>query len=104
MKKTYIIPLIAFLTFAVGTGAMVLPFLPFGWFLYAVTALLLLPYFPPMEKFFRWLIRKDNSGTAKKAGDKVADLYRWAGDYQHAEELEEFSEEEEEKKKESLEE
>jgi hypothetical protein len=92
LNKKYIIPIIAFLAFAVGTAAMVLPFLPFGWFLYGFTALILIPYFPPIERIFLWIVEKDNTGLARKAGQKVAALYRWAGDFRNAREVEDISE------------
>lgn len=88
MNKKYIIPLIAFFTFVLGMVSMALPFLPFGWFLIFVTALLLLPYVPIFEKAFRWLARRDKSGVARKAGEKVSELYRWAGDFEKAEHIE----------------
>jgi hypothetical protein len=81
VKRTYVIPLIALLTFILGTASIMLPFLPFGWALYAVTALILLPYFKPLRKFFTWIVSKDNSGIALKVGLRVAKLYAWAGDF-----------------------
>jgi len=91
MNKRYIVPIIAVITFAVGSVAMVLPFLPLGWFLYIVTALILLPYFRGIEKIFRKLAENDRSNITHKAVDRVARLYRWVGDKEHAEELEELS-------------
>ncbi len=95
MNKKYIIPIIAFFTFIGGLISLALPFLPFGWFLIFVTALLLLPYVKPFEKAFRWLARKDKTGIAQKAGTKVAELYRWAGDDKSANRITKVTEESE---------
>lgn len=78
MKKAYVIPLIAIITFVLGSVSIMLPFLPFGWALYALTALVLMPYFKPLRKFFMWVAEKDNTGFAVKVGYKIAALYRWS--------------------------
>lgn len=90
MKKTFIIPLIATGTFIFGMICLFLPFLPFGWLLLFMTALLLTPYFKPVEKLLKWLIRKDKSGTFDKARSKVASLYHWAGDTKRGNDMERF--------------
>lgn len=92
MKRTYIMPLIATGTFIVGLICLMIPFLPFGWLLLFMTALLLTPYFKPMEKLMTWLIKKDKSGTFEKARKKVAELYHWAGDTARAKEMDNFHE------------
>lgn len=78
MSRAYAIPFIAMLTFVLGTVSLMLPFLPFGWALYALTALLLIPYIKPLRKVFKWVAEKDSSGTAVKVGYKIAALYRWS--------------------------
>lgn len=92
-KRTYIIPLIATGTFIFGLVSLFLPFLPFGWFLMIMTALLLTPYFKPMKKILAWIIEKDKSGIFEKAREKVAGLYQWAGDKEKAKEMNEFCDE-----------
>lgn len=93
MKKTFIIPLIATGTFILGMACLFLPFLPFGWLLLFMTALLLTPYFKPVEKLLKWLIQKDKTGTFNKARAKVARLYQWAGDTERAHQMENFHQE-----------
>lgn len=93
VKKTYIIPLIATFTFALGTVAMALPFLPFGWALYGATVLILMPYFPFLQKAYKWMASKDGTGTALKAGEKVAELYRWADKEHVAQEIKDVNDE-----------
>lgn len=78
VKKAYIMPALACLTFLLGSVCIMLPFLPFGWALYGVTALILMPYLPPLRKFYIWLAAKDQTGTATKIGYKIAVLYRWS--------------------------
>lgn len=78
MKKAYVIPMLAVITFVLGTASLMLPFLPFGWALYALTALILMPYLKPLRKVFMWIAEKDSSGTAIKVGYKIAALYRWS--------------------------
>lgn len=78
MKKAYVIPILAVITFVLGTASLMLPFLPFGWALYALTALILMPYLKPLRKVFMWIAEKDSSGTAIKVGYKIAALYRWS--------------------------
>lgn len=97
IKRTYIIPLIASGTFTLGLISLFLPFLPFGWFLMIMTALLLTPYFKPMKKLLRWIIEKDKTGVFNKAREKVAELYRWAGDRKRAKEIDDFCDETESK-------
>lgn len=91
IKRTYIIPLIATGTFLLGLACLLLPFLPFGWFLLIMTALILTPYFKPMKKLLSWIIEKDKTGMFEKARKKVAELYHWAGDDKKAREMNEFS-------------
>ncbi len=55
-----------------------------------MTALILTPYFKPIEKLLKWLISKDKTGTFDKARKKVASLYRWAGDHERADSLRAF--------------
>lgn len=93
MKKKFVIPLIAALTFALGTAAMLLPFLPFGWLLYGATVLLLIPYFRFLRNAFKWMASKDDSGTVLKVSDKIAELYTWAEQNDKAEEIKKVSEE-----------
>ncbi len=78
VKKAYIMPLVALGTFLIGTVAIFFPFLPFGWALYAVTALILAPYLRPLRRFFLWLAKKDKSGRVNKIGFRIAVLYRWS--------------------------
>lgn len=78
MKKAYVIPILAVITFVLGTASLMLPFLPFGWALYALTALILMPYLKPLRKVFMWIAEKDSTGTAIKVGYKIAALYRWS--------------------------
>jgi hypothetical protein len=79
MKK-FIIPGIATIIFIAGLISMMLPFIPLGWILIALAALLLAPYLKSMRKFIGWLV--------KKAGKKAVLLYEWAGDNKRAQELE----------------
>lgn len=90
MKKTLIIPLIATGTFILGMICLFLPFLPFGWLLLFMTAMLLTPYFKPVEKLLKWLIKKDKTGIFEKARSKVARLYKWVGDTKRAKEMDSF--------------
>ena len=93
IKRTYIIPLIASGTFILGLLCLFVPFLPFGWFLMVMTALLLTPYFKPMKKILAWIITKDKTGIFDKARNKVADLYHWVGDKKKAKEMHDFCKE-----------
>ena len=93
MKRKHLIPILAFLTFVGGTVAIVLPFLPIGWFLYAVTVLLLIPYFKPFQDGFKWLAERDTTGFTKRASHFTADIYRWAKDPDNADRFDELSEE-----------
>jgi hypothetical protein len=86
--KKYIIPAIAILTFIAGLVSLMLPFLPFGWLLLAVSALLVVPYFEVMQRFIAWLSQKDTTGIVEKAGAQASKLYRWADDDQRADKLE----------------
>ena len=90
LKRTYIIPLIATGAFILGLISLFVPFLPFGWFLLIMTAIILTPYFKPMKKFLAWIIKKDRTGIFEKARKKVVGLYRWAGDKKRAKEMNEF--------------
>ncbi len=90
MKRTYTIPLIATGTFLLGLVCLFLPFLPFGWFLLFITALLLTPYFKPIKKLLLWAIKRDKSGIFEKARKKVSELYHWAGDKKRAHEMDNF--------------
>lgn len=87
MKRTYIIPLIATGTFILGLACLFLPFLPFGWLLLFMTALILTPYFKPMKKLLIWAMKRDKSGIFDKARKKVSELYKWAGDKRGADEM-----------------
>lgn len=98
MKRKNIIPIIAFLTFAAGTVSIMLPFLPLGWFLYAVTALLLIPYFKPIQRAFEWIATKDRTGFTKRACLFTAKIYRWAKDEENAHIFKEMGQEYEDNK------
>jgi len=93
LNKEFIIPLIATVTFALGTAAMLLPFLPFGWLLYGATVLLLVPYFSFLRKIFKWIVSKDSTGTTPKITKTIARLYMWADQTEKAKEIEKVSEE-----------
>ncbi len=93
MNRKYLIPILAILTFIGGTVSIVLPFLPLGWFLYAVTILLLIPYFKPFQDGFKWLAKRDRTGFTHRASRFTADIYRWAQDPENAHRFEELSEE-----------
>ncbi len=67
---------------------MILPFLPFGWLLWGVTALLVVPYFQRAKNTFSWISNKDSTGFISKIAVKIADLYRWADDAEKANEVE----------------
>lgn len=88
MEKKYIIPIIAFSTFIVGCVTLIVPFLPFGWLLFGLTALLLMPYFNPLKKGFGWVAGKDGTGTMLKMGKKVVLFYQWADDPKKAAQIE----------------
>lgn len=90
MNRKYIIPLIATGTFILGLICLFLPFLPFGWLLMLITAMLLTPYFKPIKKLLVWFIKRDKTGVFDKARAKVSQLYRWAGDKKRAREMENF--------------
>jgi|SRR5690554_4827461 len=91
IKQSYIIPLIATGTFILGIICLFLPFLPFGWLLMFMTALLITPYFSPIKKLLTWIIEKDKTGTFDKARKKVANLYHWVGDKKGAAEMNDLS-------------
>ena len=91
MKKTLIIPLIATGTFILGMICLFIPFLPFGWLLMFMTALLLTPYFKPVKKLLKWIIKRDKTGIFDRARSKVARLYKWAGDSKRAKEMANFN-------------
>nr|WP_091694597.1 hypothetical protein [Algoriphagus locisalis] len=92
MKK-FIIPIIAFLVFIAGLVCLALPFIPLGWLLIALTALLLAPYLKFMRTFIGWLVKIDKTGFVEKAGEKAANLFEWAGDTKRGEKLETIIEE-----------
>lgn len=46
-----------------------------------------------MRDLIEWLAKKDRTGIVKKAGETASKLYRWADDFEHAEELESVIEE-----------
>ncbi len=71
---------------------MALPFLPFGWGLYGATALILMPYFPFLQKAYKWMASKDGTGTALKVGEKVAELYKWADKGRFARKIKDINE------------
>lgn len=93
MEKKYFIPALAIASFIVGSVSMILPFLPFGWLLYGVSALLVVPYFKRAKKAFGWVADKDGTGSTSKISNKVADLYRWADEDEKANEVEKAAEE-----------
>ena len=72
---------------------MVIPFIPLGWLFVALASLLMAPYIKFMRRFIGWLSTKDNTGFVKKAGEKAAHLYQWAGDPKRAAKLETILEE-----------
>jgi len=86
--KKFIIPAIAFLTFVIGLVCLMLPFIPLGWLLIALSSLLMAPYFKFMRKFIGWLVKIDKTGFVEKAGEKAAALYEWAGDKKRGKKLE----------------
>lgn len=92
MKK-FVIPSIALLIFIAGLVFMVIPFIPLGWLFVALASLLMAPYIKFMRRFIGWLSTKDNTGFVKKAGEKAAHLYQWAGDPKRAAKLETILEE-----------
>ncbi len=87
MNKKYIIPAIATLTFLLGGTSLIFPFLPIGWPLLAVTALLIMPYFPKAQKGFKWIAGKDSTGLLEKAAEGVIELYHWADEDKKANEI-----------------
>lgn len=72
---------------------MAIPFIPLGWLFVALASLLMAPYIKFMRKFIGWLSTKDKTGFVKKAGEKAAHLYKWAGDPKRAAKLETILEE-----------
>jgi len=82
--KKLIVPFVALITFSLGIVCLMLPFLPFGWLLMGITTLLLVPYFRPLEKLFRWLAKKDKTGFSEKARKTVEKFYLWIGDRRRA--------------------
>lgn len=93
MNKKYIIPGLAVASFLGGSVSMILPFLPFGWVLYGVVALLVVPYFNSAKKAFGWIADKDGTKSTSKVSKKIADLYRWADEEEKANEVEKAAEE-----------
>ena len=92
MRK-FIIPTISFFIFIAGLVCLAIPFIPIGWLLIALTALLMAPYLKFMRRFIGWLVKMDKSGFVEKAGEKAAKLYEWAGDTERGEKLESIIEE-----------
>jgi len=92
VNRKYLIPIIASLTFLFGTVFITLPFIPLGWLLYAVTALLLIPYFKPVQRAFEWMARRDKTGFTKRACHYAAKIYRWAKDEKNADLFEKMGE------------
>ncbi|MFC5625680.1 hypothetical protein [Algoriphagus winogradskyi] len=92
MRKL-LIPTIAALIFIGGLVSLLLPFIPLGWLLIALSSLLMAPYFKVMRKFIGWLATIDKTGFVEKAGEKASHLYEWAGDPKRAEELKTIIEE-----------
>jgi len=86
--KKFIIPAIALLIFIAGLVCMVIPFIPLGWLFVALASLLMAPYIKFMRRFISWLSTIDKTGFVKKAGEKAAHLYKWAGDKKRAAKLE----------------
>lgn len=68
---------------------MILPFLPFGWLLWGVSALLVVPYFQHAKNAFGWISEKDSTGSISTIAVKIADLYRWADEEEKADQVEE---------------
>jgi len=91
--RKFIIPAVALLVFIAGLVFMVIPFIPLGWLFVALASLLMAPYLKFMRKFIGWLSTKDKTGSVKKAGEKAAQLYQWAGDPKRAAKLETILEE-----------
>ncbi len=76
-----------------GLAALTVPFIPVGWLLIALSALLLAPYLRIFRKFIGWLSKKENTGFVKNASEKAAKIYRWANDPKRAKKLEAILEE-----------
>lgn len=91
-NKKYIVPLLAIGCFVAGTVSMILPFLPFGWLFWGVSALLVVPYFQCAKKAFAWISEKDSTGSVSAMAVKIADLYRWADEEQKANQVEKAAE------------
>lgn len=94
VNKKYIVPVLAAVSFILGSISMILPFLPFGWFLWGVSALLVVPYFQRAKNAFGWISEKDSTGFISTVAVKIADLYRWAEDDEKAKEVEEAADNE----------
>lgn len=94
MNKKYFIPALAVVSFLGGSVSMILPFLPFGWLLYGVVALLVVPYFNSAKKALGWVADKDGTKSTSRVSEKIADLYRWADEEEKADEVEKAAEEE----------
>jgi hypothetical protein len=82
--KKLIIPAIATVIFIIGLVFLLLPFIPLGWLMITLSALLLSPYIKVMRRFIGWLSTLDKTGFVKKAGEKASHLYAWAGDRKSA--------------------
>jgi hypothetical protein len=85
--KKLMIPAVAVLILIAGLVFMLIPFIPLGWPLVGIAALLLSPYLKFMRKFISWLAKKDRTGFLRKAGKKAERLYKWAGDHKRARKL-----------------
>jgi type III secretory pathway component EscV len=85
--KKLMIPAAAVLILIAGLVFMLIPFIPLGWPLVGLAALLLTPYIKLMRRFISWLAKKDKTGFLKKAGRKAEQLYKWAGDHKSARRL-----------------
>lgn len=55
----------------------------------AVTALLIMPYFPKAQKGFKSVAGKDSTDLLKKAAEAVIELYHWAYEDEMANEIDE---------------
>jgi uncharacterized membrane protein HdeD (DUF308 family) len=67
----YIRIIIGIIILLAGIGFFVVPFLPFGYILLFIGAVLLAPDIPLFGRFFQWLESKDKSGRLKKVLNKI---------------------------------
>lgn len=63
--------IIGIICFLAGIGFFFVPFLPIGYILLFVGAVLLAPEIPLFSRFFKWLETKDESGRLKKILNKL---------------------------------